>query len=105
MATAQCRDMPFTQRKNIRLKGKPSDMAIIPHVQMVSGKISRLQAKYNIKTIYQLANKSNNMLRSAKDKLGCNVPGIYHIPREGKVYVGQTGHTITARCKEHECHI
>jgi hypothetical protein len=46
------------------------------------------------------------MLRSVKNNLGCNVPGISHILCEcGKVHVGQTGHTITARCKEHEHHI
>jgi hypothetical protein len=40
------------------------------------------------------------MLRSVKDKFGYNVLGIYCIPCEcGKVYVIQTGHTITARCK------
>jgi hypothetical protein len=34
------------------------------------------------------------------------VLGIYRIPCEcGKVFVGQTGHTIRARCKEHEHHI
>jgi hypothetical protein len=36
----------------------------------------------------------------AKDNLGRNVWGIYHIPCEcGKVYEGQTGHTIKSDAK------
>jgi hypothetical protein len=46
------------------------------------------------------------MLRSVKDDLGLNVPGVYRIPCErGKVYVGQTGKSIETRCKEHRRHI
>jgi hypothetical protein len=59
---------------------KPTGTAIIPYMQTVSGKISRLLAKYNIKTVHQLARKTNTMLRQVKDSLGRNVPGIYHIP-------------------------
>jgi hypothetical protein len=84
-------------------ESKPTSMATIPYMRIISGKISRLLAKYNIKMIRWPVKKSN---RSAKDNLGCNVPGVYHILCEcGKVYVGQTGHTITARYKEHERHI
>jgi hypothetical protein len=47
-----------------------------------------------------------NMLRSVKDDLGLNVPGMYQIPCEcGKVYMGQTGRSIETRCKEHRRHI
>jgi len=69
---------------------------------MISEKISRLLAKYNIKTTHQLV-KKHNMLMSVKDKFRCNVLGIYCIPCEcSKAYVGQTGHS---RMQEHECHI
>jgi predicted GIY-YIG superfamily endonuclease len=45
------------------------------------------------------------MLRMVKDNLGLKVPGVYRIPCErGKVYVGQTGRSTEARCKEHEAH-
>jgi hypothetical protein len=65
-----------------------------------------LLARYNIKTVHQPARKTNTMLRPVKDSLEWNVPGIYRIPCEcGKVYVGQTGRTITVRCKEREHHI
>jgi hypothetical protein len=81
-------------------------MDIIPYMRTISGNISRLLAKYNIKTICWSVKKSNSLLRLAKDSLGCNVLGICYISCEcGKVYVGQTGCTITVRSKEHEHHI
>jgi hypothetical protein len=102
----RCTLHPKEKKKSMTPKQKPTGMAIIPYMQMVSGKISRLLAKYNINIIHQLVKKTNNMLKPVKDNLGWNVSGIYHILCEcGKVYVGQTGHTITARCKEHDCHI
>jgi hypothetical protein len=46
------------------------------------------------------------MLRMVKDDLGLKVPGMYWIPRQcRKVYVGQIGRFIKARCKEHMRHI
>jgi hypothetical protein len=74
-----------------------TDMATVMNIDMISGKtrcwpsISRMPVK-----------KSNNMLQLVKDNLGYNVLGIYHILCEnGTVYVGQTQHTMTARCKEY----
>jgi hypothetical protein len=46
------------------------------------------------------------MIRPVKDDLGLKVPGMYRIPCEcGREYVGQTGRSIEARCKEHIRHI
>jgi hypothetical protein len=46
------------------------------------------------------------LLRTAKEDLGLKIPGVYRIPCEcGKVYIGQTGRSIEARCKEHMRHI
>jgi hypothetical protein len=46
------------------------------------------------------------MLRSVRDDLGLNVPGMYRIPCEcDKVYVGQTGRSIEMRHKEHRRYI
>jgi hypothetical protein len=53
-------------KKDNSLECKPMGTAIILYLQRVSVKISRLLAKYNIKTIHQLVNKSNNMLRMVK---------------------------------------
>jgi hypothetical protein len=61
---------------------------------MVWEKISRLLAKYNIKTIHQLVKKTNIMLRPEKENIWQNVPDIYHILCEwSKAYVGYIGHT------------
>jgi hypothetical protein len=50
--------------------------------------------------------KTIQMLRSVKDDLGLNVPGVYRIPFKcGKVYVGQTERSIETRCKKHRRHI
>jgi hypothetical protein len=41
-----------------------------------------------------------------KDAPRLRTPGIYKIPCEcGKVYIGQNGHSIQLRIKEHEKHI
>jgi hypothetical protein len=46
------------------------------------------------------------MLMPVKDDLGLKVPGVYRIPCEcDKVYIGQTGRSIEARCKEHMRHV
>jgi hypothetical protein len=49
---------------------KTTSMAIIPYMQTISGKISRLPNRYNIKTIHWQVKKSNNLLRLARDNLG-----------------------------------
>jgi hypothetical protein len=57
-------------------------VAMLPYQHCVTNKISRLLAKYNIKTIHIPTRKSIHMLSSVKDKLGLKVPGIYCIPCE-----------------------
>jgi hypothetical protein len=60
----------------------------------------------NIRTVHIPWKKTIQMLRSVKDDLGLNVPGMYRIPCEcDKVYMGQTGRYIEMRCKEHRRHI
>jgi hypothetical protein len=79
---------------------------MLPYQRTISNKISRLLAKHNIKTVHIPAKKISIYLRLVRDKLGLKVSGIYHIPCEcSKVYVGQTGRTIEARCKEHMRHV
>jgi hypothetical protein len=96
----------FHPRKSMAPDHKPTCMAIISYMQTISGKISRLLAMYNIKTIHRLVKKTNNMRKPEKVNLGRNMLGIYCILCEcGKVYVGQAGRTVTARCKERECHL
>jgi predicted GIY-YIG superfamily endonuclease len=45
------------------------------------------------------------LLQPIKDALGLKTPGIYSISCEsGKVYIGQTGHSIKIRIKQHHQH-
>jgi hypothetical protein len=79
---------------------------MIPFNSLVSNKIGRLLEKYNIKTVHILERENFSFMRTVKDKLDLKVAGIYCVPCEcGKVYIGQTGGTIEARCKEHMRHI
>jgi hypothetical protein len=72
--------------------------AFIPYNQSTFGRISRLLAKHNIKSIAMPPKKIYNYLPPVKDPLGLRIPGIYSIPCEcGKVYVGQSGRAISLR--------
>jgi 23S rRNA pseudoU1915 N3-methylase RlmH len=52
-----------------------------------SHKVSRLLAKFNIKTVHILAKSSQHLLRPIKDDLGLKVSGDYGITYEcGKMY-------------------
>jgi predicted GIY-YIG superfamily endonuclease len=80
--------------------------AVLPYQQAVSNKISRLLTKYNTETVHVPIKKNRQFLGTVKDDLGLKIPGVYRIPCEcGKVYIGQTGRSIEARCKEHMRHI
>jgi hypothetical protein len=62
--------------------------------------------KFNVRTVHVPWKKTIQMLRSVRDDLGLNVPGVYRIRCEcGKVYMGQTGRSIKTRCKEYRRHI
>jgi hypothetical protein len=88
------------------MEEKPTGVAVLPYQQAITTKISRILTKYNIKTIHVPRKKNIHMLRPVKDDLGLKVPVVYRIPCEcGEIYVGQTGGSIEARCKEHLRHI
>jgi hypothetical protein len=72
----------------------------------VSNKIGRLLTKYNIKKVHVPKKKDRQLFRTVKDDLGLKILGVYRILCErGEVYIGQTGRSIEARCKEHMRHI
>jgi predicted GIY-YIG superfamily endonuclease len=63
-------------------------------------------SKHNIKTAGLPPRKLSSLLQPIMDNLALKTPGIYSIPCEcGKVYIGQTGHSIDTRVKEHHRHI
>jgi hypothetical protein len=97
---------PQKQNKKKLNKDKLTGTALLPYQHSTSHKISRLIAKYNIRTIHIPPKKTNHLLRSVRDDPGLKEPGVYDIPYEcSKTHVGQTNRTIEARHKEHMRHL
>jgi hypothetical protein len=87
-------------------KDKPTATAYIPYTSTTYGRLSRMLAKHNIKSVALPPRKISSYLPPVKDAVGLKTPGIYRIPCEcGKVYIGQSGRSIHLRIKEHDRHI
>jgi hypothetical protein len=85
---------------------KPTSNAYIPYTQTTYGRLSRMLAKHNIKSVTLPPRKIFSYLPTVKDALGLRAPGIYRIPCEcGRVYIGQSVRSIQIRIKEHNRHI
>jgi hypothetical protein len=83
---------------------KPTSTTYIPITAF--GRLSRMLAKHNIKSVALPPRKIFNHLPPVKDALGLRTPGIYSIPCEcGRVYIGQSGRSVQLRIKEHNRHI
>jgi hypothetical protein len=92
--------------KTAKSKDKPNLRAYIPYTQTTYGRLSRMMAKYNIKSIQLPPKKFSNYLPPVKDAVGLKTPGIYSIPCEcEKVYIGQSGQSIQIQVRENERHI
>jgi hypothetical protein len=79
-------------RTNRKQEGKPTSMAYIPYINNTYGRLSRMLAKYNIKSVALPYRKIASYLPPVKDAIGLKTPGIYRIPCEcGTVYIGQSG--------------
>jgi len=75
-----------------KTEDKPISTAYLPYTQPTYGRISRMLAKYNIKSIAIPPKKISSYMPPTKDTSGLRTPGIYKIPCEwGKVYIGQSG--------------
>jgi len=95
---------PATQ--TAKTNDKPTSTAYIPHTQTTHGRLSRMLAKRNIKSVALPPRKEFSYLPPVKDALGLRTPGIYRIPCEcSRVYIGQSGRSIQTRIKEHNRHI
>jgi hypothetical protein len=65
-------------------------------------RISRLLARHDIKSVGLPPKKIPSFLQPVKDDLGLKTPDVYSVPCEcGKVYIGQTGHSVEARVRKH----
>jgi hypothetical protein len=71
---------------------KPTSTAYIPYTQTTYGRLSRILAKHNSKSVALPPRKIFNYLSPVKDAMGLRTPGIYSIPCEcGRVYTGKSG--------------
>jgi hypothetical protein len=85
---------------------KSDSVAFLPYVGMIFNRISRMLARHNIKSVRLPPRKLSGFLQAVKDDLGLKTSGVYSIPCEcGQVYIGQTGHSVDTRLKEHQRHI
>ena len=86
-------------------ENKPTSTAYIPYINNTYGRLSRMLAKYNIKSVALPHRKIASYLPLVKEAVGLKTPGIYRIPCEcGTVYIGQSGRSIDLRLKEHGRH-
>ena len=86
-------------------KDKPKSTAYIPYPNTY-GRLSRILAKHNIRSVATPSRKIASYLPPVKDAIGLKTPGIYRIRREcGMVYIGLSGQSIHLRIKEHEIHV
>jgi hypothetical protein len=61
-------------------KDKPTSVALLPYVQTTYGRLSRMLARHNIKSVGLPPRKISSFLRPVKDDLGLRTPGVYNIP-------------------------
>jgi hypothetical protein len=61
-------------------ENKPTATALIPYTNNTYGRLSRLLAKYNIKSVAIPHRKIASYLPPVKDAIGLKTPGIYRIP-------------------------
>ena len=78
-------------------------IANLPYTQTIFGRLSRMLANYNIKSVALPPKKISYFLPPVKESLGLRIPGVYSIPFVcGKVYVWQSGRTIQSLLKNME---
>ena len=92
--------------RTAKTNDKPTSTAFIPYTQATYGRLSRMLAKHNIKSVALPLRKISSYLPPVKDAVGLRTAGLYSIPCEcGRVYIGQSGRSIQLRIKEHDRHI
>jgi hypothetical protein len=69
------RDLHPKQKPKLK-DAKPTRIARLQYHKSYSSKISRLLAKFNVRTVHIPRKKTIHMLRSVKDDLGLIVPGV-----------------------------
>lgn len=76
--------------------------AFLPYRKGVSEAIGRILSKHGIKSIFKPPEKIRQLLRSPKDKIPLQNPGVYSVPCScGSSYIGETKRAISTRLNEH----
>jgi len=89
-----------------KTEDKPTSTAYLLYTQTTYGRLSRILAKYNIKSFALPPRKISSYMPPTKHAPGLRTPDIYRIRCEcGKVYIGQSGRSIQLRIKDHERHV
>lgn len=74
----------------------------MPYVKGITDKVGTALRRYSIKTVYTPLSRIATQLRTAKDVIPYQTPGVYKIDCScGSSYIGQTKRTIAERVKEH----
>jgi hypothetical protein len=80
--------------RTAKTNDKPTSTAYIPYTQTTYGRLSRMLAKHNIKSVALPPRKIFSYFPPVKDAVGLRTPGVYSIPCEcGRVYIGQRQRT------------
>jgi len=88
--------------RTAKTNDKSTSTAYIPYTQTTYGRLGRMLAKQNIKSVALPPRKISSFFPPVKDALGFRTPGVYSIPCEcGSVYIGQSGRSIQLRIKQH----
>jgi hypothetical protein len=90
--------------KTSKLKEKVNSVALLPHVQMTYGQLSRTLAKH-IRCVGVQPRKISSLLCPVKDNLEARTAEVYSIPCKcGQMYFGKTVRSIQTRIKGHHWH-
>jgi hypothetical protein len=96
----KCKTVPTLLRKLFQINDKPTSTANIPYTQATCGRLSRMLAKHNIKSVALPSKNIFSYRPPGKDALGLRARGIYSIPCECcRVYFGQSGHPSKSESK------
>ena len=92
---------PKPQDSNNVVEGNEK-RAFLPYRKGVSEGIGRILSKHGIKSIFKPPAKIRQILRSPKDKILLQNPGVYSVPCScGSFYIGETKRSIKTRLNEH----
>jgi hypothetical protein len=94
----------LNRRPNIsQPEDKPDSVAFLTYVGTIFKRISTVLSRHNIKSVGLSPKKVSGFLRPVKVNLGLRTPGVYRIPCDcGKVYIGQTSHSVDTRSQSTE---